>query len=401
MCGIFGYVGQVAPEYSEIFHKLLTNLFWFSEERGTHASGFAAVLPNGNVVADKMPVKGSTFTEFSKPFQDLSKELPISFIAHTRYGTCSNPMVNNNNHPFFGQNFHMVHNGTIQAWQTYVKEHALIESMTSETDSEVILRLFEKRRNWGAANGEPFKISVEWLLDTLWGNMAVALLDLNEKGNIWLFRNDNPLVVVDIPEGVFGPSRIVMFCSTYKIFNGAWEYSYKQPLSEWKAINWTVLLENQLYKLSAVGELSNENIHKHFLIYRINPKRRFYRQLNTWNDGYRYGPHYHGSSYGSTPATVPLDGPRNISLVETGYSAKEVIKKDFYSYSIRWNNGPYELCLADADKAEIRKLADQPKVVNDEVRVDGIPVTQYMRFNSACINMVKYDELIRTNGVAV
>ncbi len=382
MCGIFGYVGYVEPQYREMFHTLLSNLAWFSEERGTHATGFAGVMQDGRVVADKMPLRGSVFTEFSKKWQDLKEELPVAMIAHTRYGTGSSPMVNNNNHPFFGNDFHMVHNGTINAWQQYIKQHDLADKMMSETDSEVILRLFEKRRAENKET-EPLKKSVEWLLETIWGNMAVALLDLNEKGSIWLFRNDNPIIVFEIPEGMFGPGKIVMFCSTYKIFNGAWEVSYKAPVKDWTSINWMSLNENQLYKLTAIGELSNENVFKNFLFYRIDVKRRFYRQLTTWNDGYRYGP-----GYGASSSTINLEGPR--TTVINDLTIREVVKKEYYSKAVAADK--QELAMLTSDKIEIRKLMDQPKAISDEVRVDGMPASLYMKFNAACKHMVKFDE---------
>lgn len=385
MCGIFGYVGQIAPEYYGIVHTLLENLAWFSEERGTHATGFAAVMMDGSVVADKMPVKGSIFCNSSAKFRAIKEEAPVSFIAHTRYGTGSNPLVNNNNHPFFGENFHMVHNGTINAWESFAKEHGILDEMTSETDSEIILRILEKRRKT-KGDTEAFKHSVQWLLDNIWGNMAVALLDLNERA-VWLFRNDNPIVVFEFPEGVFGPTKVVFFASTSKIFNSAWEASYHAELKEWN-VSANHLVDNQLYKLCAFGELSNENVMKSILMYRINVTKRFYRQLTTWSDGYRYGYGY------TTPtsSTIQLEGRRKTAVVDSDFVVREVAKKEYYS--VAQNPTLRELVLSTEDKKEIRKLRDQSKSVSNEARIDGIPLSNYMRFNSACLKLVMFDESI-------
>jgi glucosamine 6-phosphate synthetase-like amidotransferase/phosphosugar isomerase protein len=147
MCGIFGYTGIIKPEYRKPVYKLLKNLAIASEARGRDSTGFAARYPpieDGppRIVADKIPMRASAYVNASPKFLDLQKNMPSSFIGHTRLGTGSTRHINNNNHPFFGSTYHMVHNGVIPSWKSIAKEYKLF--MQSETDSEVILRLIEK-----------------------------------------------------------------------------------------------------------------------------------------------------------------------------------------------------------------------------------------------------------------
>jgi len=194
MCGIFGYAGNIrGKENSVLAFRLLKEIGKESEIRGQDSTGFSCKFNKTNlIVSDKMPFRASIFNRASHKFMKLRSRMPELFIGHTRLGTGSSPMINNNNHPFYGNMYHMVHNGVIPSWKDIQKKHNL--DMHSETDSEVILRVMEKAK----ASGKTTLQSVEETFDKVWGNMAVAMLD-KKAPYIWLFRNENPINVFHVP----------------------------------------------------------------------------------------------------------------------------------------------------------------------------------------------------------
>ena len=141
MCGIFGYVGNIPPSKWSIAHKFISKLAVASQSRGTDATGFAARWPKNKIVVDKSPQRAEYFVNTSFKLKDLSSEMPTSFVGHTRLGTGSTPLINNNNHPFLGDRFCMVHNGIIPSWKDFSEKNNI--DMLSETDSEIILRVIE------------------------------------------------------------------------------------------------------------------------------------------------------------------------------------------------------------------------------------------------------------------
>lgn len=278
MCGIFGYIGEAHTSRQSLLNKFVEHLFHQSETRGTHSTGFSARWPSGHIVADKLPYRGSVFCEMSGKFRLIKNKMPTTFIGHTRYGTGSSPKINNNNHPFTGQNFHMVHNGVIPSWRDIAKREKLSEAMTSETDSEVILRLLEKRQRTETTS--TLKKNIEWILNNVWGNMAVALLDVNSP-HIWLFRNDNPINIFMVPEGMFGPTSFLFFASTKKIFEDAWKACFNHCIVKAK-IQSKFLQSNQLFRLSTEQSIVNGKP-KRVLWYNIKVSKPFHKRRQYWS----------------------------------------------------------------------------------------------------------------------
>ena len=271
MCGIFGYIGRISSNAIRA-HSLIAELAIASEARGTDATGFSSRTSlTGDVVLDKMPVRASSFIKTSYAFKELKKVMPDTFIGHTRLGTGSTPKINNNNHPFPGDRFNMVHNGVVPSWRTIKSKHEL--DVVSETDSEVILRSFEKRM----LKEDCAIKSSEWVLDNIWGNMAIALLDKNSP-NIWLFRNENPIVVFEVDGDVFG-NPVTIFCSTKSIFEKAWEkVFYKDKLPR------HVFLDDHVsYKLSLRNDSGD---FEHLSSFEIDVRNKFkkYNQYTSYDD---------------------------------------------------------------------------------------------------------------------
>lgn len=282
MCGIFGFVGDIdvgneeGKNQATNLLRMIRALFYYSETRGTHASGFSFAT-NDRVMMEKAPMRGGLLAYNSKTLDSLIHHSgPARFIAHTRYGTGSNPKINTNNHPFVGSRFNMVHNGTIQSWYNFAKDNGL--QLDSETDSEVILRFIERK------NEADVPSLIEEALIRLWGNMAVALLDKTSP-DIWLFRNDNPISVFECPAGIFGPGVFYFFASTVIIFEDAIKNVFKRtelyPLKPLGIQN-TFLDVNKPYRLTTKPvELNGKP--ESFIAYNVWVNRPYYRQTSWTN----------------------------------------------------------------------------------------------------------------------
>jgi predicted glutamine amidotransferase len=355
MCGIFGYVGSPTRKTNGTLHKFLYHLAHASEARGTHSTGFAARHDSGLIVADKLPYRGSTFCTMSGKFQSLKRKMPTTFIGHTRYGTGSNPRINNNNHPFFGKDFHMVHNGVIPSWRDIGKKEDVLERMGSETDSEIVLRILESRIEKDKRDKIPFKKHVEYILDNVWGNMAIALLDINSP-NVWLFRNENPINVFTVPAGMFG-GEITFFCSTKDIFKDAWKACFNRGFGK-DVSSERFLQANQLFRLSTEATIVQGDKAKKFLWYKISVKKPFYKNKQ----------YYGGSNHSSGNGTRPY--------IATG---KPI---EFFS-SVLDATLPEMGCRFTKEKIRGIKKAMSGSGDNSNIRVDGFTVPEFKAINAA------------------
>ena len=122
----------------------MTGLFEFLELRGTDASGVWAseAGPEGKVYYHKEPIKSSEFIQ--KDFWKKVRRSKINLLlAHARATSKGNghAKTNLNNHPFVSSDkrIGMVHNGSIDEAGFLMEKF----QCQSDTDSEVILRIFE------------------------------------------------------------------------------------------------------------------------------------------------------------------------------------------------------------------------------------------------------------------
>ena len=133
MCGIFGVIGtQNAAQ--RIFEGLKT-----LEYRGYDSAGIA-VLGNDGI----SNVKEAGKLDALKLSLDHLPENASTGIGHTRWATHGAP-TKTNAHPHMHEDVVIVHNGIIENYKD-IKEDLLQDGVKfqSETDSEVILHLFEK-----------------------------------------------------------------------------------------------------------------------------------------------------------------------------------------------------------------------------------------------------------------
>lgn len=368
MCGIFGYVGRLGvPEKFALAHKFLSELAIASEARGTDATGFACRWPKSQFLMDKQPVRAAHFIHSSHKFRSLVREMPTTFIGHTRLGTGSTPRINNNNHPFIGNHFFMVHNGIVPSWKDICEKHNV--TMESETDSEVILRLLESKYNDPVVNppGEKPSLSrsVEWILDNVWGNMAIALLE-KRAPNIWLFRNENPIWVWSLPPKILG-GEVWFFSSTKEIFEAAYKATFDSELEK-DGVTGTFLTDNTLYRLSTQGvETGKEKKAHKFIYYSLAVSNRFRKKKQ-----------YYGT-YGADGA----DWGGRYSTTTTG--------KNFYTKYDASDPKRGGLFSQD-ERTRIKKYMDLYDREGTTTTLDGLPISSFMRIQDVMKGVAKAEE---------
>ena len=207
MCGIAGFIGL--SKKPKATSEIITSLFDFLEFRGTDASGIwaAEAGKEGRVFYHKEPIKSSEFIK--KDYWKKIRKAKINLLlAHARATSKGNghASTNSNNHPFVSldRRIGMVHNGTIDEAKFLSGKYQCI----SETDSEILLRIFEK--------GMEDKLELESVpnriahrlggIKDIWasiteGAMAVALGEREDDSqrNLFLFRNSQrPLWLADL-----------------------------------------------------------------------------------------------------------------------------------------------------------------------------------------------------------
>lgn len=180
MCGIVGFIG--GQDAKEILLKGLEKL----EYRGYDSAGIA-VQSNSGVVVSKEKGRIAQLREIV----DTSIEASIG-IGHTRWATHGVPSkVNAHPHQSTSQRFTLVHNGVIENYELLKREYLQDVTFVSETDTEIIVQLLEKHVQEGAHVEEAFRQT----LKLLHGSYALAMLDNENPGVIYVAKNKSPLLV--------------------------------------------------------------------------------------------------------------------------------------------------------------------------------------------------------------
>lgn len=181
MCGIVGYIGyeQATP--------LLLNGLKHLEYRGYDSAGVAVLTEAGLKV---VKAKGD-LSVLSKLVDDGKAINGTVGIGHTRWATHGKPS-DINSHPHVSQSgrFAVVHNGIIENYVS-LKEHLLKKGVkfTSETDSEVIIQLFEYYYH-----GD-MKQAMHAVLDRVEGSYAMAVVSQDNPDELIAVRKASPLII--------------------------------------------------------------------------------------------------------------------------------------------------------------------------------------------------------------
>ena len=181
MCGIVGYLGNKDTK------KILLNGLKELEYRGYDSAGIA-VLSNGEFSSFKAVGKLINLEEKTKEFTTNNF---ATGIGHTRWATHGKP-TELNAHPHIGQNSYVVHNGIIENYAELKKE-LQNEGVTflSQTDTEVIVHLFEKKLQECKDAFLAFKQTIAELK----GAYAILLVTKEQENKIFFAKNGSPLLV--------------------------------------------------------------------------------------------------------------------------------------------------------------------------------------------------------------
>ncbi len=182
MCGIVGYIGE--KEKKSIILNGLKEL----EYRGYDSAGMAVMDENLKIDCFKAVGKIKNLEEKTKNFTSSSKGVAI---GHTRWATHGKP-TEINAHPHLGEYSFVIHNGIIENYKELKDE---LENdgvkFLSQTDTEVIVKLFEKIME---SQNDAFK-AFEKTISKLVGAYAILLITKKANGKVFFAKNAVPLIV--------------------------------------------------------------------------------------------------------------------------------------------------------------------------------------------------------------
>ncbi|MBC7358059.1 MAG: glutamine--fructose-6-phosphate transaminase (isomerizing) [Desulfacinum sp.] len=181
MCGIVGYIGK--SDGTDVIVEGLKRL----EYRGYDSAGVAMIGRDGKISVVRCEGK----------IKELEARLAASPLAgtigigHTRWATHGAPS-DRNAHPHRSGPFAVVHNGIIENYAD-LKEELLAKGyeFTSETDTEVIVRLLEDERKQCGSYEE----SVRRTLRRLRGSYALVFLNEESPDLLVGARQESPLIL--------------------------------------------------------------------------------------------------------------------------------------------------------------------------------------------------------------
>lgn len=183
MCGIAGFIrlNGYAPPASAV-RRVALRLLSQIAERGDKATGYACAGRNGlRVVKDRIGVREFVERYGGEIRRDVAGAR--AWIAHSRFPSVGSVEQPFNNHPIFTKSgLAMVHNGVIYNPKEVFDRFGL--DRDGEVDSEVILKLIEKKRGETGDTGEAIAQAVKYLD----GSLTFALIDEARPGEVWLHK---------------------------------------------------------------------------------------------------------------------------------------------------------------------------------------------------------------------
>ena len=181
MCGIVGYIGE--KEKKKVILDGLKEL----EYRGYDSAGIA-VLKDNRIDYFKAVGKLNNLIAKTEDFESYGEGVAI---GHTRWATHGKP-TELNAHPHLGKDSFVVHNGIIENYKD-IKEELEKEGINflSQTDTEVIVHLFERYLSKGLNSFEAFKK----MLNRLEGAYAILLITRSSSNKIFFAKNGSPLLI--------------------------------------------------------------------------------------------------------------------------------------------------------------------------------------------------------------
>lgn len=179
MCGITGYIGT--NDAKEILLKGLEKL----EYRGYDSAGIAAFTQDGIHIFKE---KGRIADLRAVVDGNVNAQ---TGIGQTRWATHGAPSkINAHPHQSASGRFTLVHNGVIENESELKAKYLQDVTFISETDTEVIVQLVEKFSKKMETEEAFLKT-----LRLLNGSYAIAMLDAETPGTIFVAKNKSPLLI--------------------------------------------------------------------------------------------------------------------------------------------------------------------------------------------------------------
>ena len=190
MCGIVGYIGN--NEATSILLEGLREL----EYRGYDSAGIA-LIEDGRITRFKAVGKLDNLINRVGNYRTAG---PSTAIGHTRWATHGKP-TEANAHPHGLSQSQVVHNGIIE-------NHLELRRLTggdyqSQTDTEVIVHLFEHFLAQQAAGDDSALNAFRQTVDALHGAYAILLITEARPGEIFFARQGSPLQVALTADGCY------------------------------------------------------------------------------------------------------------------------------------------------------------------------------------------------------
>lgn len=190
MCGIVGYIGN--KEATSILLRGLREL----EYRGYDSAGLA--LLEGERLTRFRAV--GKLDNLINRVGDYRTAGPCAAIGHTRWATHGKPSEVNA-HPHGREHAQVVHNGIIE-------NHVELRQRTggdylSQTDTEVIVHLFEHFLSQQAQAAEGALKAFHQTIETLHGAYAILLVTETRPGEIFFARKGSPLQLALTADGCY------------------------------------------------------------------------------------------------------------------------------------------------------------------------------------------------------
>src|SRR5574344_1308647 len=182
MCGIVGYIGK----YDTC--KILLDGLKELEYRGYDSAGIAVLNQKNGIDVFKAVGK---LVNLEEKVNKSKKENYNLGIGHTRWATHGKP-TEVNAHPHLGKYSYVVHNGIIENYKELKDELiALGHNFVSQTDTEVIVHLFEHYNNSLKDSTKAFQKMIE----RLEGAYAILLITKDEPEKIFFYKLGSPMIV--------------------------------------------------------------------------------------------------------------------------------------------------------------------------------------------------------------
>lgn len=218
MCGIVGYIGKKNTK------EILLNGLKELEYRGYDSAGIA-VLSEGEFSNFKAVGKLVNLEEKTKDF--ITNHFALG-IGHTRWATHGKP-TELNAHPHLGEYSYVVHNGIIENYAELKKElEAEGVHFLSQTDTEVIVHLFEKNLKTAASELKAFEKTVAQLQ----GAYAILLVTKSKEDTIFFAKLGSPMLVGVNSENekyfASSDTPLIGQCDTVNYFDDG-DYGYVTP----------------------------------------------------------------------------------------------------------------------------------------------------------------------------